>query len=42
MGRCPIWDGAGIDMALAYVASHHGEQSAEEIAAFLEYAGDFR
>ena len=37
------WDAfAGTDMALAFVARHHGEHAAEEVAGFLEYTGDFR
>ena len=35
-------DIAGTDMALAYVARHHGEEAAEDVAGFLEYTGDFR
>ena len=31
-----------MDMALAFVARHNGEQVAEDVAAYLEYAGDFR
>ena len=35
-------DIAGIDMALAFVARHHGEKAAEDVAGYLEYTGDFR
>ena len=31
-----------MDMALAFVARHNGEKVAEDVAAFLEYTGDFR
>lgn len=33
---------AGIDMALAFIADSNGAETAEEIARYLEYSGDFR
>ena len=33
---------AGMDMALAFIASLHGEPTAEEAARFAEYSGNWR
>ena len=33
---------AGMDMALAFIASLHGESTAEEAARFAEYSGNWR
>ncbi len=32
----------GMDMALAFVARHNGEEAAQQVAGYLEYSGDFR
>ena len=29
-------------MSLAFIAKHNGEEAAKEVAAYLEYSGDWR
>ncbi len=36
-----IVSGTGIDMALAFIAKHHGKDVAHDVAAYAEYNGDY-